>query len=211
MISCDKCHKPISKFGYKRHNTVCDGLGPKRDRPPSIRKPIHRIAWNKGLTKSTDERVKKHSILVSKALTGKIGRKTSDETKKKISNSRIEFLNKNPDKVPYLLNHSSKKSYPEKYFEECFSDIVENKEIQFPVTRYRLDFANPKEKLYLEIDGEQHYCDERISTHDTKREIKLNELGWRGTRIRWSHFQKLNEDEKKLKIKEIRIVMKWLS
>ena len=33
-----------------------------------------------------------------------------------------KYLMENPDKVPYLLNHSSKESYPEKYFTEDILD-----------------------------------------------------------------------------------------
>lgn len=47
----------------------------------------------------------------------------SEETKNKISKSRKKYLIENPDKVPYLLNHSSKgPSYPESYFEKIFKD-----------------------------------------------------------------------------------------
>lgn len=135
----------------------------------------------------------------------------SEETKRLISEKRKKFLEKNPDKVPYLLNHHSKISYPEQYFLDCFSDINENKEFRYRVHSYELDFANPKEKLYLEIDGEQHYVDKRIVEHDERRSKKLSELGWQGIRIRWSHFQKLTEIEKHSKIQEIRSMMKWLS
>lgn len=48
-------------------------------------------------------------------------RNISNETKQKISNSRKKYLNEHPDKVPFKLNHSSKKSYPEQYFEELFN------------------------------------------------------------------------------------------
>ena len=48
--------------------------------------------------------------------------KHSDATKAKISAHRKMFLAENPDKVPYLLNHSSKNSYPEEYFAEVFSN-----------------------------------------------------------------------------------------
>jgi len=39
---------------------------------------------------------------------GNKGRITSAETKKKLSISMKEYFKNNPDKVPYLLNHSSK-------------------------------------------------------------------------------------------------------
>ena len=42
-------------------------------------------AWNKGLTKQTDKRVEKNAVSVSKAMTGKIGKKHTEETKRKIS------------------------------------------------------------------------------------------------------------------------------
>jgi hypothetical protein len=137
-------------------------------------------------------------------------RKHSEETKAKLSEIRKKFLEENPDKVPYLLNHTSKVSYPEQYFLDCFSDVDENIEFQHHIFRYKLDFANPVEKLYFEIDGEQHYVDKRIVEHDIRRTEKLTELGWTGVRIRWSHFQKLNEEEKRNKILEIKKEMKWL-
>ena len=44
----------------------------------------------------------------------------TEETKQKISNSYKKYLIEHPEKVPFKLNHSSKKSYPEQYFEELF-------------------------------------------------------------------------------------------
>ena len=44
-----------------------------------------RNAWNKGLTKETDERVKKHGISISKSQMGKKGREVSKETREKLS------------------------------------------------------------------------------------------------------------------------------
>lgn len=134
----------------------------------------------------------------------------SEKTKKVISKKRIKFLEENPEKVPYLLNHHSKISYPEQYFIACFSDILENKNFRYRVHRYELDFANPKEKLYLEIDGEQHYVDKRIVDHDKRRKKKLLDLGWNGIRVRWSKFQKLTEKEKQSTILDLKIKMKWL-
>ena len=137
-------------------------------------------------------------------------RKHSEETKKKLSEIRKKFLEENPDKVPYLLNHTSKISYPEQYFLNCFSNIQENFEFQHHVFRYKLDFANPAEKIYFEVDGEQHYVDKRIVEHDIKRTKKLEELGWKGIRIRWSHFQKLSDLEKEENVLRIQKEMKWL-
>ena len=88
-----------------------------------------------------------------------------------------------------------------------FSNVV----FQHRIYRYCVDFANIEEKIYLEIDGEQHYSDNRIVEHDKRRTQKLTELGWNGYRLRWSEFKKLSEDEKRSKVEYFGAVMKWLS
>lgn len=122
------------------------------------------------------------------------GRKHSPETKKLISDRRKIFLAANPDMVPYKLNHKSKETYPETYFKECLPGFIYQYHI--PDTLYHGDFVNPQEKIIIEIDGEQHYVDPNIVTHDIKRTSKLESLGWRIIRIRWSDFQKLDKCEK---------------
>lgn len=164
---------------------------------------------HKGGNHFTTGKSKTHSDFTKNKMSqSQLGKAHTEETKKKLSIIRKLYLENNPDKVPYLLNHSSKISYPEQYFIDCFINDVDAK-FQHHVYRYKLDFANVKEKLYFEIDGEQHYNDKRIVEHDIKRTQKLNEMGWTCFRLRWSHFQKLNEEEKKQKVLEIRFMMKW--
>jgi len=126
------------------------------------------------------------------------GRKLSDEHKKKLSENKKEYLIKNPDKVPYKLNHSSKISYPERYF----LSVLKGFDFQYkvPGTLYEIDFANPDKKIAIEIDGEQHYVDQRIIEHDIKRDQTLEDLGWKTIRIRWSHYKSLSLDERKEKV-----------
>lgn len=119
----------------------------------------------------------------------------SEETKLKISQSRIKYLLENPSQVPYLLNHYSKKeSYPETYWRQ----ILENNKVKFEqekqVSIYRLDFAIGN--FDLEIDGEQHYLDKRILTSNQRRDAELRSKGWKILRVRWSHFKKLSNEEK---------------
>jgi Protein of unknown function (DUF559)/NUMOD3 motif len=126
------------------------------------------------------------------------GKKHSQETKEKISNSRKKYLNDNPEMVPYKLNHYSKgPSYPEQYFRGVFEgmgiDFVE----QHQIGLYCLDFAFLDKKIDLEIDGEQHYLDERIIKSDDRRNKFLENLDWKIIRIRWSRFKKLNNLERK--------------
>lgn len=71
------------------------------------------------------------------------------------------FLERNPDKVPYLLNHSSRISYPERYFMFVFKKEKIDLEYHTQISRYQLDFCDLKQKKYVEIDGESHYVDKK--------------------------------------------------
>lgn len=120
------------------------------------------------------------------------GRKLSNETKRKISEGRIKYLEKNPDKVPYLLNHSREESYPEKYFSDVFKDRGLDLKRHHRIWLYELDFCIEEKRIDIEIDGNQHYLDKRIIESDRKRDIYLKNKGWDIIRIKWSDFKKLS-------------------
>ena len=143
-------------------------------------------------------------ILKSKKEKGRDGRPHTSESRKKISNARKKYLTDNPDKVPYLLNHSSKESYPEKYFTELF--LKENIKVEkfYQIGLYELDFCIPDLKIDIEIDGEQHFCDKKIIESDIKRTKFLEANGWKVIRIRWSKFQKLSYEDKSKFIVELK-------
>lgn len=131
--------------------------------------------------------------------------KHTEETKQKISKHRKQYLIDHPEKVPYKLNHYSKKdSYPETYFKELFEkesiDLKHHKDILC----YELDFYNMDKKIYVEIDGEQHYVDKRIVESDERRNKVLFEQGWVGARIRWSTYQKLDQNQKRIVISRLK-------
>lgn len=134
---------------------------------------------------------------------GWLGKKHSTETREKISKARKKFLKENPDKVPYLLNHSSKISYPEQYFKELFENEKIELEFKYRIGTYELDFADPINKIDIEIDGSQHKLDLRIVEHDIKRDKYLNDLGWVVYRIYWPEWKKLTFVEKKKKLQYI--------
>jgi very-short-patch-repair endonuclease len=155
-------------------------------------------AVRKGLlqTRSTSEAMKLYCKNNKRTL--------SDETKAKLSKIRKEYLRKNPDKVPYLLNHSSKESYPEKYFTEVFEkeglDVVK----KFRVSLYELDFSIPHKRIDIEIDGSQHHLDEKIVMSDMRRTEFLESEGWDVIRVNWSNYQKLNYEEKSTFINDLK-------
>jgi very-short-patch-repair endonuclease len=144
-----------------------------------------------GLFKS---RSKSESISISLK---KNPRKHSEETKSKISEIRKKYLQENPDKVPYKLNHSSKESYPEKYFTELFKKEEIEVVKSFYIGLYELDFCIPDKKIDIEIDGSQHYYDEKIVESDKRRNKFLEDDGWDIIRINWSEYQKFSFDDKK--------------
>lgn len=174
------------------------------------RKLIGKI-WNKGKTKENDERVKKQSETLSdgyksgRLIHPNLGTHHTEEEKRHLSEVRKAYLKENPDKVPYLLNHHSKgDSYPEKYFKDIFDKYNIKYEQNYYKLGYFLDFAWPDKKMYLEIDGEQHYLDKRIVEHDKIRTNNLLNEGWICVdRIRWSEYQKMSLEEKEKYLESI--------
>ena len=193
------CVKRSISFPYQKY--IIDENG-KRHLAPGC------TTWNKGLTKETDERLLKSGKKLSNGYkTGRListnkGTHHTEEERKHLSEMRKKYLQEHPDQVPYVLNHHSKgDSYPEKYFKEIFDNKNIQYEQNYKTCGYFLDFAWPKSKIYLEIDGEQHYLDKRIILHDKKRTEKLSNAGWRLLkRIRWSNWQKLKTEEKENEI-----------
>jgi group I intron endonuclease len=141
-----------------------------------------------------------HKQKISEALKGEnnpnYGKKMSDEQKRKVSETMKRKIMEGSIIVPYKRNHSSKISYPEKYFMEVFKDLPVK--YNYQVGLYQLDFAIPERMVYIEIDGEQHFCDKRIVEHDKERTQKLESLGWFCLRrVRWSEYKKLNQEQQK--------------
>ena len=136
-------------------------------------------------------------------------RKHTQETKDKISKSRIKYLEEHPDQVPYLLNHYSKgDSYPEKYFKKVFKNEKIKLTEKYQIWLYQLDFADVKKKIDIEIDGSQHYVDLRIVESDKRRTKYLMDRGWKVYRVRWSDYKKMSMDDKRKIVNEIKELLK---
>lgn len=123
-----------------------------------------------------------------------IGRKHTEETKKHLSEDKIKYLTEHPDKVPYLLNHSSKRSYPELLFEKA----LKNANISGWISAYRngiyeYDFAFPELKLDIEIDGSTHKT-QKVINIDKRRDKWSKEEGWTVIRFEAQDVKK-NVDE----------------
>lgn len=153
-------------------------------------------AWNKGLTRETDERVKQYTdSRHARYLNGELSELAykhvmSEATKKKISEKQKENYR---GISRYATAREGRKSYAEQYFDKIFTECERN----YHVDRFFLDYAWPEKKVYVEVDGEQHYTEAGLA-HDDERTLILEKLGWRCIeRIRWSEYQKLDESERK--------------
>ena len=141
----------------------------------------------------------KKGVAVAKANGTFVTHKLSEETKKKISEGRKRCLKEG--RGNHWINPSIKRSYAEEYFFDIFKDT--KCESNLWVGHYCLDFAWPSKKIYIEVDGEQHYTPEGIQ-HDEERTDFLLEKGWKLLkRIRWSEFKKLSYNEKHAIIVEL--------
>lgn len=172
-------------------------------------------AWNKGLTKETSKSVKAHSnTLKRKYKDGELiahnkGKKIWDEeNKKRISQHRKKYLEEHPQKVPYLLNHSSKMSYPERYFKYVFSLEDIDLKYHLQVGRYQLDFYNEDKKKYVQIDGQSHYVDKKTIKIDQERTEYLKSLGWECMRVRWKDYRNMTLSDRKQVISNIKNFIK---
>lgn len=218
---CDKCNREFNKtHAYIGHFSYCGRIIKKKSRKienntchfcdythDNIYKVISHISNCKN--NPDFERIR-----IDRVENGKKSIKHTQETKDKISKSRKEYLRNNPDKVPYLLNHSSKESYPEKYFTEVFKnegiDVIKS----YRIGLYELDFSIPEKKIDIEIDGSQHYLDTKIVESDKRRNDFLKENGWDVIRINWSEYKKLNTEDRidyisnlKLRLKEYKSIL----
>lgn len=214
---CDKCDREFDK----RHSLIGHKSQCGRQKIEKIKiEKIYKCKYCEmlfedgskvgGHTSNCKQNPNYEEILMKKRriLSKKKGIKLSEEHKKKISKSRKDFLMNNPDKVPYLLNHSRNESYPEKYFENIFDkeglfDTDIGIEKSYRVGLYELDFSIPNKKIDIEIDGDQHYYDSKIVESDDRRNKYLVEQGWDIIRIKWSDYQKMNTDDKRTYINSL--------
>ena len=204
---CKYCgRKTNSKKGNKYHERYCK-KNPNREICLGNKGKTKRHKGHNQYTKAKELGLpmpKMSEENKKKILLTHLGIPLTEEHKKKISISMKKFFDKNSDKVPFKLNHSSKQSYPERYFQIIFKKEKINLVYHRQVKRYELDFSNIDKMKYVEIDGEQHYTSEYMKNHDIERTKFLSSLGWTGIRIRWKDYKKLSLEERKNKIEEIR-------
>ena len=186
MVKCSYCELEFnSNIGHGVHSVLCK-LNPNRKATQLGRK-----AWNKGLSKDTDERVKKNAENIKQSMIklGKNGnwgfaktgywtterRKQKSDWKKQL---HLDFPEIHPNRR--LAGNRNKMTYPEKVANDWFISnnilVEHNKHI----LNFYVDFC--VNNIIIEIDGE--YWHPIDNEKDLIRDQKLNANGYTVYRIR---------------------------
>jgi len=155
--------------------------------------------WSKGLTKYTDERIKRNSINsslnmkngITKAPTGRASTTEKELIRRsKISKARTEWL-KNPE------NHKIYGSHKRSWMEENFEKYLISNKIEYQYNRHFYnekdkknifaDYTFEDKKLIIELDGNQH---EKTIEKDKIRDNYLKDIGYNVTRINHKEFKR---------------------
>lgn len=105
-------------------------------------------------------------------------KKHKEESKQKIARARVAYLLTHPDKVPYRINHSSKRSMPEILFEKALKkNGIYNFISEYQNGLYSYDFAFLNKKIDVEIDGGTHLS-EKVIKIDKRRDLWSLSNGW---------------------------------
>lgn len=195
-------HKPRKVGGHKCIH--CNMVFDTRRKLEEHKKVVHEFDkhnWNEGMTKDTHPSVAKAAKTIkNKYQNGELvsywHKGDHLETRKKLSEKRRKYIVDHPETNPYVIRRN-KENYAEKFFDDVFIRNKINFKREYLVDGYFLDFAFIQHKQYFEVDGEQHYWDQKQINHDIVRTKKLEDDGWCCIgRVRWSDFQKLDKEEK---------------
>lgn len=190
---CKECQSVFrTRADLFKHRKDCHNTGNQKYQiVDGKRKLVEGTAWNKGLTKED-------SITVANAIEKRketyvpwnLGKKESDEHRNAISaGMKIAHQERRAHNIGES-RWNNEHSWPEKWFIQVLLNefkMVEHEhyETEMPFDRYSLDFAWPKSKLCIEIDGEQHERFEDYKLRDNKKDKLLLESGWQVFRIKW--------------------------
>jgi len=149
----------------------------------------HRFpAWNKGLTKESDKRMKSISDAMKLAhkegrakvyFPSWLGRRHKPETIVKLSKAMRKAIAEGRGNI-----WKGTPSYPEKFFMKVIENEFKDKAYKFNLRqgRYKIDFAWVDKMKCIEIDGEQHNFSKQ---KDEERDEFLGSKGWNILRIKW--------------------------
>ena len=188
-----------NKWCCSEHYQSCPAIRMKN----SLKLKEHpRKAWNKGLTKETNE------ILMNVSNTLKqrwcegtykdvnhqtfLGKHLSEMHKKAISESMKKAHAEGRAHNIGNCRWNNKPSYPEQFFMEVIENEFNDKNYkrEYPFFGYSLDFAWPEKMKCIEIDGDQHIRFKEYAERDERKNQILTDNGWKYLRIPWKEMYK---------------------
>lgn len=189
MIVCTKCLREFGNKGaFTRHKNVCNC---DREDKQNIRKLYDSGLSSREIRKSGyGLRVVKDSLRGyrrSHSEAGKLAHKRhpnsfkhTDESKKKMSEARKKWLEKNKHKYNWRYKEET---YPEKIFREWCETLDVKIIAEFTPDNfdryYRIDFAVIDKMIAIEINGEQHYDRQgNLREYYSERHQYLESKGW---------------------------------
>jgi very-short-patch-repair endonuclease len=191
--SCNTCEKEYTKNGISTHYWLSHGEGKNHHTKQKGRK-----AWNKDLTAAIDPSLKRAGETLRKRFTsGELtphfkGKKHSDETRKKISESQSLAHKEGRAWNIGQSRWNNKPSYPEQYFMQVIENEFDDKQYvrEFSLGRFALDFAWVHKKKCIEIDGKQHDELPDVRERDLRKNEFIKSSGWEVLRIKWKDLFK---------------------
>jgi len=163
QFNCPWCKENfnVNANQFANHHRWCD-LNPNRKRPKS-----------------------------PKDIGPKLPRKHSAETRKLLSEKRKAYLAANKGKHPWS-RYSNSESKPEKNF-RLFAEKTNIPLVQYYIPPesdrfFEMDFANLEHKICFEINGNQHYLEDRktLAPYYQERHNHFTSLGWKVLEIHYS-------------------------
>lgn len=179
MLVCKFCNKECKNLNSLRNHERLCGLNPGKQ-VSNLTVRNDKTPWNKGLSKITDERVKKHAEALSHSTLGKPSKTIwTDEMRKAKSEWRKQLHKDFPEMHPNrrLAGNRKKMSYPEKVAYDYLTRYNVVFEHNKKIDKYYPDFVIGK--LIIEIDGTQWHDKEK----DKNRDAVLEAHGYQVFRI----------------------------
>ena len=186
-MNCNKCGCEVCVNGLVQHENKCN-----------LTKDDVKIIINEYINNflSTSEIEKKYKLshsVVRRILGNKIRsfsesisvshkmrpRKISNETKKKLSIWRIQYLKDNPDKIKWVGNESvPSMKFKEILTQNNISFVEEFKPLEDRF--FNIDISFPDKKIGIEINGEQHYeRNGKLKKYYQDRHNLIENNGWK--------------------------------
>ena len=182
-LKCKYCGKLCkNKMSIRAHERTC----PSNPHRQYVSHTIGHTAWNKGLTKETSVIMQNIAKNISVSMKGRQGHKHTEETKRRISESRKQQIANNGG-IWWSSRSKCKRSYAEEWTKHVLENETDGIKFceEYHIGKWFLDFAWPDRQIGLEIDGKQHEWPERQQMDKEKDDYCVSH-GWKILRLKWS-------------------------